>query len=66
MKMNESSEVEEAHIDLTPMIDTVMFLLIFFMLTTTLRQKENDLGISLPGAMENPGQVEIPDEVKEE
>ncbi len=62
MKMNESSEVEEAHIDLTPMIDTVMFLLIFFMLTTTLRQKENDLGIMLPGATEAAGPVDIPDE----
>ena len=57
-----SSEVAAAHIDLTPMIDTVMFLLIFFMVTTTLGQKENDLGITLPGMMEQGGPVDMPDE----
>ena len=46
-----SSEVAEPHVDLVPMIDTVMFLLIFFMLTTTLGPKEADLGIILPGGM---------------
>lgn len=56
------SEVEAAHIDLTPMIDTVMFLLIFFMVTTTLGQKETDLGITLPGTMDPGGPVDMPDE----
>ena len=49
MKMSSSSQVKSAHIDLTPMIDTVMFLLIFFMVTTRLGQNETDLGITLPG-----------------
>ena len=62
MKLKASSEVNEARIDLTPMIDTVMFLLIFFMLTTTLAQKENDLGITLPGTMAQNGPVDMPDE----
>lgn len=62
MKLKASSEVNEARIDLTPMIDTVMFLLIFFMLTTTLAQKENDLGITLPGTMAQSGPVDMPDE----
>jgi len=57
-----SSEVASAHIDLTPMIDTVMFLLIFFMVTTTLGQKEDDLGITLPGAQAMDGPVDMPDE----
>ena len=62
MKLKSGSEVNEARIDLTPMIDTVMFLLIFFMLTTTLAQKENDLGITLPGTMAQSGPVDMPDE----
>ena len=43
MKMKTASHVDEARIDLTPMIDTVMFLLIFFMITTRLGQEETDL-----------------------
>src|ERR1035437_2804086 len=62
MQLSANSEVAEARVDLVPMIDTVMFLLIFFMLTTTLRQKENDLGIVLPGSLEQTGPVEMPDE----
>jgi biopolymer transport protein ExbD len=62
MKLRGGSEVPEARIDLTPMIDTVMFLLIFFMVVTHLGQKETDLGIILPGMMEQSGPVEMPDE----
>ncbi|MEI6148370.1 MAG: biopolymer transporter ExbD [bacterium] len=62
MKLSRSSHVEEAHIDLTPMIDTVMFLLIFFMVSTRLGQTETDLGITLPGMMEASGPVDMPDE----
>ena len=62
MKLRGHSEVSEARIDLTPMIDTVMFLLIFFMVTTRLGQKETDLGITLPGMMDTAGPVSMPDE----
>lgn len=62
MKLSSGSHVEEAHIDLTPMIDTVMFLLIFFMLVTRLGQEETDLGITLPGVMAQGGPVDMPDE----
>ena len=62
MKLNRSTAVEEARIDLTPMIDTVMFLLIFFMVSTRLGQTETDLGITLPGMMEASGPVDMPDE----
>lgn len=62
MEMKRSAHVEEAHIDLTPMIDTVMFLLIFFMLVTRLGQEETDLGITLPGSMMQSGPVTMPDE----
>ncbi|MEI8353976.1 MAG: biopolymer transporter ExbD [Lentisphaerota bacterium] len=62
MKFRSHSEVEPVHVDLVPMIDTVMFLLIFFMLTTRLGQKETDLGIRLPGMMTQAGPVDMPDE----
>jgi biopolymer transport protein ExbD len=62
MKFGSGTEVTEARIDLTPMIDTVMFLLIFFMVVTRLGQKETDLGIQLPGVMEVSGPVQMPDE----
>jgi biopolymer transport protein ExbD len=62
MKLRGGSEVEPALIDLVPMIDTVMFLLIFFMVTTRLGQKEVDLGITLPGMVVQTGATIMPDE----
>ena len=62
MKVPSGSHVKNAEIDLVPMIDTVMFMLIFFMLTTRLGQKEVDLGITLPGALSQSGPVDMPDE----
>lgn len=62
MKVRGGSEVRNAEIDLVPMIDTVMFMLIFFMLTTRLGQKEVDLGITLPGMLSQSGPVDMPDE----
>ncbi len=49
---------EELNIDLTPLIDMVFLLLIFFMVTTTFR-KEADVQITLPHASaENPSTTE--------
>ena len=62
MRLNLSAAVEEAKIDMTPMIDAVFLLLIFFMITTTLGRKESDLGITLPGTMEQGSALEMPDE----
>ncbi|MBU4198671.1 MAG: biopolymer transporter ExbD [Kiritimatiellae bacterium] len=47
---------------MTPMIDAVFLLLIFFMITTTLGRKESDLGITLPGMMDQGSALEMPDE----
>ena len=62
MKIQGSTESTEARIDLTPMIDTVMFLLIFFMLTTNFHRQESDISFSLPGVAEQVSEVSIPDE----
>ena len=62
MKIKMSSHVQEAHVDLTPMIDTVMILLIFFMVTTNLHRQEADVSFALPGVAAQEEAVEIPDE----
>ena len=48
--------------DMTPIIDAIFLLLIFFMISTTLGRKESDLGITLPGTMEQGSALEMPDE----
>lgn len=55
--------VEEEGVNLTPLIDVVFLLLIFFMVSTTFT-KETHLSIDLPEAVgqpseENPRQIEI-------
>ena len=46
-----SSQINEpVSLELTPMIDMVFLLLIFFLVATTLRQEERELDIVLPSA----------------
>jgi len=40
---------DEDEVDLTPMIDVTFLLLIYFMVTTMLKQPEAELSIQLPG-----------------
>jgi len=51
---------ERSKPDLTPMIDVVFLLLIFFMVTTTLIKEEADLGIQLPTDTEAKPTEELP------
>ncbi|MGB0744315.1 MAG: ExbD/TolR family protein [Opitutales bacterium] len=46
--------------DLTPMIDVVFLLLIFFMVTTSLIKEEADLGIQLPTNTPPKASAELP------
>lgn len=61
MKLKRPSEVA-MKIDMTPMIDCVFLLLVFFMVGTTLHRQEADISFSLPGLAEQSEAVEIPDE----
>lgn len=50
MRIHEEEVSEEFGANLTPMIDVVFLLLIFFMLSTTFLEEEKELGIELPEA----------------
>jgi biopolymer transport protein ExbD len=52
MKFNSTTPVEEVNINLTPLIDVVFLLLIFFMVSTTF-DTTSQLKIKLPEANEN-------------
>ena len=54
---NEGDEMQMA-----PLIDVVFLLLIFFMVTSSLQKFETDLGIRLPGRVQQSEQLVMPDE----
>ena len=61
MKLKKPDE-PEANVDMTPMIDCVFLLLVFFMVSTTFNKREADISFALPGTAEQSDSVEIPDE----
>jgi biopolymer transport protein ExbD len=54
--------IQEDRVDLTPMIDIVFLLLIYFMVTTTIVQEEADLGVKLPSSMAAPPDTPLPEQ----
>jgi biopolymer transport protein ExbD len=61
MRQKRSNEIPP-EIAMTPMIDCVFLLLVFFMVTSSLQVKEADISFSLPGVADQAEAVEIPDE----
>ena len=61
MKLRHQNVVK-AEVDMTPMIDCVFLLLVFFMVSTTFHKQEADISFSLPGTAAQSDAVEIPDE----
>ena len=61
MKLKHAHEVR-AEIDMTPMIDCVFLLLVFFMVSSTFNLKEADISFALPGTAAQAEAVDIPDE----
>lgn len=53
---------EEGELPITPMIDIVFLLLMYFMLSSTIQRQEADLRFSLPGTAAQSEPLEIPDE----
>jgi biopolymer transport protein ExbD len=50
MKILERQAQEELSINMTPLIDMVFLLLIFFLVATTFAQEERERGLQLPGS----------------
>ena len=61
MKLKHKDDVKAA-VDMTPMIDCVFLLLVFFMVSTTFNKQEADISFALPGTAAQSDAVEIPDE----
>jgi biopolymer transport protein ExbD len=55
-------KIPEDQVDLTPMIDIVFLLLIYFMVTTTIVQEEADLGVKLPSSVAAPPDTPLPEQ----
>ena len=49
-------------LQIAPLIDVVFLLLIYFMVTSSLKKAEADLGITLPGTVKQSSVVQMPDE----
>jgi biopolymer transport protein ExbD len=62
VKLRRSTGSDKLEIAITPMIDCVFLLLIFFMVTSTLHRQEADISFALPGIAQQDEPVEIPDE----
>ena len=61
MKLRRSPD-PKAEVAMTPLIDCVFLLLVFFMVSTTFNKAEADISFALPGTAEQSDSVEIPDE----
>lgn len=55
-------ESDAPELDISSLIDMVFLLLIYFMVTASLVKSEGDLGIKLPGVVQQAVSVDMPDE----
>ncbi|MFQ5748626.1 MAG: ExbD/TolR family protein [Planctomycetota bacterium] len=63
MRIAEETQGDEVSPDLTPMIDVVFLLLIFFMLATTFLDPEKEITIELPEAQSGVAEQKEPHEL---
>jgi len=61
MKLHRPTD-PKAEVAMTPLIDAVFLLLVFFMVSTTFNKQEADISFALPGTASQSDAVEIPDE----
>ena len=60
--MLEDMMAEQPELAIAPLIDVVFLLLIYFMVTSSLKKNEADLGITLPGTLKVSSAPTMPDE----
>ena len=60
MRIREKEPEEESGINMTPLIDMVFLLLIFFLVATTIAQEERDNSVKLPRASQDRPLSETP------
>jgi len=53
---------EKVGLQIAPLIDVVFLLLIYFMVSSSLKRSEADLGLSLPGQVKQSESIAMPDE----
>ena len=53
---------EKAELQIAPLIDVVFLLLIYFMVTSSLKRSEADLSMSLPSSVTQSQELKMPDE----
>ena len=58
----QAPEPDAPALDISSLIDMVFLLLIYFMVTASLVKSEGDLGIKLPGVVQQAVSVDMPDE----
>jgi biopolymer transport protein ExbD len=63
MHIDDEEVVDEMALNLTPLIDVVFLLLIFFMVATTFLDPEREISIELPEASTASEQVDTPNEI---
>ncbi len=56
-----SSSPVDHEFPMSPLIDVVFLLLVYFMVTTAFVRSEADLGIQLPGRVQQPVKLDLPD-----
>ncbi len=63
MNIREDANTDEVVVNLTPLIDVVFLLLIFFMVTTTFLDPEREIDVELPTAESAGEPDQLPDEI---
>lgn len=63
MKLLEDLMTKKTELQITPLIDVVFLLLIYFMVTASLIRKEADLSFMLPAKVDTPDPITLPIEV---
>jgi biopolymer transport protein ExbD len=63
MKLLEDLINKKTEMQITPLIDVVFLLLIYFMVTASLIKKEADLSFMLPAKVDTPDPISLPIEV---